>query len=86
MATSAKASTPKTRSQTASAPREATVKTTPARNTNVPPKAKAGAKASAVIEITREMIAERAYHLWRTGAPGGELDHWCAAERELNGK
>lgn len=62
-------------------------KSTPARNTTVPPKAKAAASANGQsLSVTREMIAERAYHLWRAGAPGGELEHWCAAERELRGK
>lgn len=96
MASSAKASTPKS----STPKREATVKSTPAeksaekstptRKTSVPPKAKANGNgkvalaAGMVSPVTREMIAERAYHLWLSGAPGGELDHWCAAERELS--
>jgi hypothetical protein len=74
--------------------REATVKTVKPRNTSVPPKA--AAKSSAVspaaqqaaqaIEITHAMIAERAYHLWLSGAPGCEHDHWCAAENELRNR
>lgn len=84
MASSAKASTPNSKPQ--GVPREATVKSTPARKTTVPPKAKSSAKSAVSAgPVTREMIAERAYHLWRSGAPGGELDHWCCAERELNG-
>jgi hypothetical protein len=84
MASSAKASTNKS----STPKREATVKSTPARNTTVPPKAKGNGKvgtAGAARSVTTEMIAERAYHLWLSGAPGGEFDHWCAAERELNG-
>jgi hypothetical protein len=84
MASSAKASTPRS-----STKREATVKSTPARKTSVPPKATGNGKvalaAGVVSPVTREMIAERAYHLWLSGAPGGELDHWCCAERELTG-
>jgi hypothetical protein len=95
MASSAKASTPRSSTPKAAANREPTVKSTPAekstptRNTSVPPKAKANGKvalaAGVVSPVTREMIAERAYHLWLSGAPGGEFEHWCAAERELNG-
>lgn len=67
---------------------EATIKSTPARNTTVPPKARSSAKAAngSTAAVTREMIAERAYHIWLSGAPGGEMDHWCAAERELNSR
>lgn len=66
--------------------REPTMKSTPARKTTVPPKTRSTKSAAKPVEVTREMIAERAYHLWQSGAPGGEFDHWCAAERELNGK
>ncbi|MFT3786788.1 MAG: DUF2934 domain-containing protein [Tepidisphaeraceae bacterium] len=30
-------------------------------------------------------IARCAYLKWQSGCPGGELDHWIAAERELRG-
>lgn len=69
--------------------REVTVKTVKPRNTTVPPKASAkpaARKTTQSLEVTHEMIAERAYHLWLSGATGGEFDHWCAAERELRGK
>jgi hypothetical protein len=32
---------------------------------------------------TPDDIATRAYHLWEAGSPGGELEHWLQAEREL---
>lgn len=87
MASSAKASTTKSAKPSVSdAPREATVRSTPARKTTVPPKTRSTKSAARSVEVTREMIAERAYHLWQSGAPGGEFEHWCAAERELNGK
>ena len=33
--------------------------------------------------VTPDDVATRAYHLWEAGNPGGELDHWLQAEREL---
>jgi hypothetical protein len=30
-----------------------------------------------------EEIAVRAYHLYERGVPGGPIDHWLAAERDL---
>lgn len=33
--------------------------------------------------VTPDDIATRAYHLWEAGSPGGELEHWLQAEREL---
>ncbi len=88
MASSAKPSPSKSTPKSVSpSKREPTVKSTPARNTTVPPKATVSTKDNGrAAEVTREMVAERAYHLWLSGAPGGEFDHWCAAERELNGK
>jgi Protein of unknown function (DUF2934) len=69
------------------------VKTSRVRQSSVPPKSTRGSAKSASTtglsepaQVTREMIAERAYHLWRSGAPGGEFDHWCAAERELRAR
>lgn len=35
---------------------------------------------------TYQEIAERAYFLYISGAPGGALDHWLAAERELSSR
>ena len=36
-------------------------------------------------EITRDMIAKRAYEIWQSGAGGSEYDNWIRAERELRG-
>ena len=36
-------------------------------------------------EITREMIARRAYEIHRSGKGGSDLDNWLRAERELKG-
>jgi Protein of unknown function (DUF2934) len=35
------------------------------------------------VTVTADDIAVRAYFLWETGSPGGELEHWLQAEREL---
>jgi len=51
--------------------------TTAVRNTTVP---KAVRK-----EITHELIAKRAYEIWKSGAGGSEHDNWVRAERELRG-
>ncbi|MGO9793922.1 MAG: DUF2934 domain-containing protein [Solirubrobacteraceae bacterium] len=29
-------------------------------------------------------MAERAYHLYLDGVPGGETEHWVLAERQLS--
>ena len=34
-------------------------------------------------QITQEMIARRAYEIWKSGAGGSEMDNWLRAEREL---
>lgn len=67
---------------------EVAVKTTRARKTTVPPKATVAADTgmSAPTPVNDQMIAERAYQLWQSGSPGGEHDHWHAAERELRGR
>ena len=36
-------------------------------------------------EITREMIAKRAYEIYLSGRGGSEAEHWLQAERELRG-
>ena len=36
-------------------------------------------------EITHDMIANRAYEIYLSGAGGSEFDNWCRAERELRG-
>ena len=33
--------------------------------------------------VTADDVAVRAYYLWEAGSPGGELEHWLQAEREL---
>jgi hypothetical protein len=63
------------------------VKETKARASAVPPtKAKSAKPTATTTDITSDMIAEKAYHLWLAGHPGGEHDHWIAAERELRGQ
>ena len=48
---------------------------------------RATAKQSSA-SVTSQEIAERAYQMWeQEGYPSGrELEHWVAAEQELNGK
>ena len=36
-------------------------------------------------QITHEMIAKRAYEIWKSGKGGSEFDNWVRAERELRG-
>lgn len=43
------------------------------------------APAAASRVVTEADIAKRAYELFCSGAPGGQLDHWLQAERELRG-
>ncbi len=43
------------------------------------PKSVAAAKPA----VTAEMIARKAFELYAGGRPGGEVDHWLAAESEL---
>ena len=64
------------------------VKETKPRASAVPPttKAKASKPSATTSDVTNDMIAEKAYHLWLAGHPGGEHDHWVAAERALRGK
>jgi len=57
------------------------VKTTPARNSPIP---KAAAPMAAPRkEISREMIAKRAYEIFCGGTGGDETSNWLRAEREL---
>jgi Protein of unknown function (DUF2934) len=63
----------KTRSTSAPAK---VVKTTPSRNTPLP-------KAASRKEVTREMIAKRAYEIFAGGTGGDETHNWLRAEREL---
>lgn len=34
-------------------------------------------------QITREMIALRAYEIWKSGKGGSDYDNWIRAEKEL---
>jgi hypothetical protein len=70
------------------APKAVPVAQSDVRNTPIP---RAGATALAAAaktlqrQITPEMIAKRAYEIWRSGAGGSEFDNWVRAERELRG-
>lgn len=61
------------------------VKETKPRATAVP-KTKAPKPSATTTEVTDEMIAEHAYHLWKNGHPGDHVEHWTEAERKLRGK
>lgn len=62
------------------ASKSAVRKTVTPRNTA----AKAEASPPGVVPtITHSMIAERAYHIYRSGSGGSEYDNWCRAEAEL---
>jgi hypothetical protein len=61
---------------------KAVAQTTPVRNTSIPP-AKSAAKRAA--EVTRDMIAKRAYEIYASGKGGSQVDNWLRAERELKG-
>ena len=50
---------------------------------NSPLPKSAPAPAGGKREITREMIAKRAYEIWQSGKGGSEYDNWIRAEREL---
>ena len=49
---------------------------------------KRGTAKKSTASVTSQDIAERAYQMWeQEGYPSGrELEHWVAAEQELNGK
>jgi hypothetical protein len=75
----------KSAAKTPSSPASTPTKT-PVRRTVVPRKGNdTAAAAPAPRAITRDDIARRAYELFSAGAPGGELEHWLQAERELSG-
>lgn len=61
-----------------------TSKSTPAstvsRNTAIP---RPGASKR---EVTREMIAKRAFEIYASGKGDSETDNWLRAERELRGQ
>lgn len=61
---------------------------TPVRRTSTPrtrTAAPSTAPVSAARPVTEADIAKRAYELFCSGMPGGQLDHWLQAERELRG-
>ena len=53
---------------------------TPVRNSAIP---KVAAAAAPKREITRDMIAVRAFEISMGGTGGSEFDNWIRAEREL---
>jgi hypothetical protein len=56
---------------------------TPVRNTPIP---KVAAPAiPAPKQISREMVAKRAFEIFASGTGGSESDNWFRAERELRG-
>jgi Protein of unknown function (DUF2934) len=74
----AKKPTPKSTSKRPVAAPAKVVKTTPARNTPLPK-----ASSPARREVTREMIAKRAYEIFCGGTGGDQMHNWLRAEREL---
>ncbi len=70
-----KAATPKTKKT------EPVTRTeTKVRNTAIP---KVSKKAAALVELSYEVIAKRAFEIHVGGTGGSELDNWYRAEREL---
>ena len=61
------------------------VASTPVRNTAIPKIAAPKVTAAAAKVITHDLIATRAYEIFRSGNGGSDLDNWFAAERELRG-
>ncbi len=60
-----------------SAPKKSAPAVTVSRNTPVP------RSAAAKREITHEMVAKRAYEIYRSGSASDQLGNWLRAEREL---
>jgi len=73
--------------QTSTLAGDTVVKTTATRNSPVPKTS--GPSAAPIVaarkEVTHEMIAKRAYEIFRSGKGGDETHNWLAAERELRG-
>lgn len=44
----------------------------------------APAKSTMIAEVSQDLIAQRAYEIWRSSG-GSDLENWLRAERELNG-
>ena len=57
--------------------------TTSFRGTTIPKTTPAAAASKR--QITREMIALRAYEIWKSGKGSSEFENWVRAERELRG-
>jgi hypothetical protein len=53
------------------------------RNSPIPRQTSPSQQQSGGRQITREMIARRAYEIWKSGSGGSEMDNWLRAEREL---
>jgi hypothetical protein len=60
-----------------SAPKKSAPAVTLTRNSPVP------RPAAPKREVTHEMIAKRAYEIYRSGSAGDQLGNWLRAEREL---
>jgi hypothetical protein len=61
---------------------KAVANTTAVRNSPIP---KAQPITPVRREVTHQMISQRAYDIYGSGAGGSEIDHWLRAERELKG-
>jgi hypothetical protein len=82
VATPGKAPAASAPARTASA---APISSTPVRNTPIPKPVAIAAPAPAKKEITRDMIATRAFAISQSGNCGSQEDNWFRAERELRG-
>src|SRR4051812_27215328 len=92
--TSSKKSSTKSAPAKASAPSKRPLATSPVRNSAVPKLATMPGRSSTMSSgsnggskqvITQEMIAKRAYEIYRSGKGGSQQENWLRAERELRG-
>ena len=67
----------------AKAPAAGVAGKSPVRNTVIPKAAVAAKPAAQAREVTFDMIAQRAYEIYCSGAGGSQDDNWLRAEREL---
>jgi hypothetical protein len=65
------------KSNSKNAPRKSAPPVTVSRNSPVP------RPSATKREVTHEMIAKRAYEIFRSGKGGTQTDNWLRAEREL---
>ena len=86
MAKSSNRAVAKDRPQTDPAPPAKLVKSASKRSTPLPRRASSDWPADMSTEISWHDIATLAYQIYADGAPGGELDHWLAAENELKSR